>query len=142
MLVAPYTSSNSTPDLAATKLRVMKLILLLGLTKIDAWNWLASTTACGLFVSSQITWKSTIPRLPCTALKKGSTVALKFALVNASLNSKSWNLAAVYIAFSNMMNNLRTLILSNALGLLRRVLSPNRTVPSPGNVTIGLTLFL
>ena len=40
------------------------------------------------------------------------------------------------------MNNLRTLILSNAEGLLNKVLSPNSNVPCPGNDTIGLTLAL
>ena len=54
---------------------------------------------------------------------------LKFALVNSSLNSKSWNLEAVDIAFSKVMNNLLTLILSNALGEDKAVLSPNKIVP-------------
>ena len=58
------------------------------------------------------------------------------------MNSNSVNLAAVAIAFSRTINNLLTFILSNALGLARSVLSPNRTVPSPGNVVIGLTPFL
>ena len=40
------------------------------------------------------------------------------------------------------MNNLLTLILSNALALESKVLSPNNTVPWPGNVTNGFTLFL
>ena len=39
-----------------------------------------------------------------------------------------------------MINNLLTLIRSNALGFDNAVLSPKRTVPSPGNETIGLTL--
>ena len=69
--------------------------------------------------------------------------ALKLALVNESLNSNSWNLAAVEIAFSNTMNNLRTLILEKALeSLAASVLSPNNTVPCPENVTTGLTLAL
>ena len=38
------------------------------------------------------------------------------------------------------MNNLLTLILSNAEGDVNAVLSPNNTVPWPGNVTTGLTL--
>ena len=67
---------------------------------------------------------------------------LKFALVNSSLNSKSWNLEAVDIAFSKTINNLLTLILSNALGADKPVLSPNNTVPWPGNVTTGLILAL
>ena len=40
------------------------------------------------------------------------------------------------------MNNLRTLILSNADGVDNAVLSPNNTVPWPGNVVTGLTLAL
>ena len=40
------------------------------------------------------------------------------------------------------MNNLLTLILSNAEGVVNAVLSPKRTVPCPGNVTIGLILAL
>ena len=52
-------------------------------------------------------------------------------------------LAAVEIAFSKVINNLRTLILLNALeSLATRVLSPNNIVPCPGNVTIGLILDL
>ena len=58
--------------------------------------------------------------------------------MNSSLNSNSWNLAAVAIAFSRIMNNLLTLILSNALGFARAVLSPNNTVPLPGKATTGL----
>ena len=65
---------------------------------------------------------------------------LKFALVNSSLNSKSWNLEAVAIAFSKTINNLLTFILSNAEGAERPVLSPNRTVPWPGIVTTGFIL--
>ena len=38
------------------------------------------------------------------------------------------------------MNSLLTLILSNAEGDVNAVLSPNSTVPCPGNVTIGLIL--
>ena len=38
------------------------------------------------------------------------------------------------------MNNLLTLILSNALGEVKPVLSPNNTVPCPGKVTTGLIL--
>ena len=60
--------------------------------------------------------------------------------MNASLNSKSCDFAATAIAFSKTMNNLLTLILSNAEGLVRPVLSPNNTVPWPGKVTIGLIL--
>ena len=57
------------------------------------------------------------------------------------MNSKSENLDAVEIAFSRTMNNLLTLILSNALGEVKPVLSPNSTVPCPGKVTTGLILF-
>ena len=62
--------------------------------------------------------------------------------MNASLNSKSCDLAAVAIAFSKTMNSLLTFILSNAEGLVNAVLSPKRTVPWPGNVHIGLILAL
>ena len=96
-----------------------------------------------LFVSSHNTVKSVRPRLFLTSLKKGSTLFLNCALVNASLNSKSCDLVfAVAIAFSKTMNNLLTLILSNAEGVLSAVLSPKRTVPLLGNVTIGLILAL
>ena len=97
-------------------------------------NSFLSITSPVLFVSSQTTKKSVIPRLPCTSLKKGSTMFLKFALVNSSLNSNNWNLEAVDIAFSKVMNNLLTLILSNAEGAVNPVLSPKRTVPCPGKV--------
>src|SRR5210317_2293804 len=117
-------------------------MLLAGLMKISAINSFLSITSPVLLVSSHTTKKSVIPLLPCTSLKNGSTMFLKFALVNSSLNSNSWNLEAVEIAFSNTINNLLTLILSNADGALNPVLSPNRTVPCPGKVTTGLILFL
>ena len=66
---------------------------------------------------------------------------LKFALVNSSLNSNNWNLEAVAIAFSKVMNNLLTLILSKALGAVNPVLSPKRTVPCPMNVATDLLLL-
>ena len=116
-------------------------MLLAGLMKISAMNSFLSITCPVLLVSSHTTKKSVIPRLPCTSLMKGSTMFLKLALVNSSLNSKSWNLEAVAIAFSKVMNNLLTLILSKALGLARPVLSPNNTVPWPGKVATGLILF-
>jgi hypothetical protein len=56
--------------------------------------------------------------------------------------TKSWTLEAVDIAFSKMINNLRTLTLSNAEGAANPVLSPNNTVPCPGNVVTGFTLAL
>ena len=49
-------------------------------------------------------------------------------------------MAAVAIAFSRTKNNLLTLILSNALGLVKAVLSPKRVTPWPGKLTTGLTL--
>ena len=76
----------------------MKLIDLAGLTKIEHTNSFLSITESVLFVSSQITEKSTKPLLFLTSLKKGSTAALNCALVNASLYSKSCALAAVDIA--------------------------------------------
>ena len=120
----------------------MKLIDLLGLTKIEHTNSFLSITESVLFVSSHNTEKSMRPLLFLTSLRKGSTAALNCALVNASLNSKSCALAAVAIAFSRTMNNLLTLILSNAEGVDNAVLSPKSSVPWPGNVTIGLTLAL
>ena len=101
-------------------------MLLAGFTKISAMNSFLSITSPVLLVSSQTTKKSVIPLLPCTSLKKGSTMFLKFALVNSSLNSKSWNLEAVAIAFSKVINSLLTLILSNAEGADNPVLSPNK----------------
>ena len=71
------------------------------------------------------------------SLKNGSTKLRNCACVNSSLNSNSWNLAAVAIAFSRRINNLRTLIRSNALGFARAVLSPNRTVPLEGTYWIN-----
>ena len=96
---------------------------------ISAINSFLSITSPVLLVSSHTTKKSVIPLLPCISLRKGSTMFLKFALVNSSLNSKSWNLEAVDIAFSNKINSLLTFILSKALGVVRPVLSPNKTVP-------------
>ena len=107
----------------------MKLMLLAGLTKISAINSFLSITSPVLLVSSHTTKKSVIPLRPCTSLRKGSTMFLKFARVNSSLNSNNWNLEAVAIAFSKVINNLLTLILSKALGEVNPVLSPNNTVP-------------
>ena len=109
---------------------------------MSALNSFLSMTSPVLFVSSQTTKKSVIPLRPCTSLRNGSTIFLNCALVNSSLNSKSWNLEAVDIAFSKVMNSLLTFILSNALGADNPVLSPNKTVPCPGNVTTGFILAL
>ena len=117
----------------------MKLIALFGLMKISARNSFLSTTSPVLLVASHTTVKSVIPRLPCTSLKKGLTAFLKSFLVNSSLNSKSCAFAAIAIAFSSTINNLRTLILLNADSLDSKVLSPNNWVPFPGNVTTGFT---
>ena len=102
-------------------------------------NSLRSITSAVLFVPSQMTRKSVTPRRPCTSLRKGSTKLTNCALVNSSLNSKSDCLAAIEIVFSSTMNKRRTLILSNADACASNVLSPNSTVPCPGNVTTGLT---
>ena len=56
------TSSNEMPVLVATKVRPIKLIDLDGLIKMSATNSLLSIIAAVLFVSSQITLKSNIPR--------------------------------------------------------------------------------
>lgn len=119
-----------------------KLIDLFGLTKMSALNSFLSMTAAVLFEVSHTTKKSVTPRLPCTSLKNGSIIFLNCALVNSSLNSNSWNLEAVEIAFSKTINNLLTFILSNADGVDNPVLSPNNTVPWPGKVTTGLILAL
>ena len=95
----------------------MKFIDLFGLTYTSATNLFPSMTAGVLFDASQTTLKSVIPLRDFTSARKGSTAATKFALVKSSLNSNSWNLAAVAIAFYKTMNNLLTLILSKALGL-------------------------
>ena len=65
----------------------------------------------------------------------------KLVLVISSLNSKSWSLAAAEIASSMKINNLRTLIRSNADALPKPVLSPNRIIPAPGENITGLILF-
>ena len=71
----------------------------------------------------------------------GRTKAVRETIKRITANrDKMGHLDAVEIAFSKTMNNLLTLILSNALGDERPVLSPNRTVPVPGKVTIGLIL--
>ena len=60
------------------------------------------------------------------------------ARVNSSLNSNITFLPAAPIARSIPKNNLRTFILSNAVGLEAFVLSPNRITPSAGIFAIGL----
>ncbi len=93
-------------------------------------NSFLSITSGVLFDSSQTTRKSKIPRRPWTSRKYGSTRFTNCALVNWSLNSNREKRAARARAFSRTINNLRTLIRSNALGLDRSVLSPNNTIPS------------
>ena len=61
----------------------------MALMKIEHTNSFLSITESVLFVSSQTTEKSTRPLLFLTSLKKGSTVDLNCALVNASLNSNN-----------------------------------------------------
>ena len=139
--IALTTSENSTPDATATKLRLMKLIDLLGLIKISPLNSFLSMTDGGLLVPSQTTLKSMIPLLDLTSLKNGSMIETNWALVKSSLNSNKENRAALAIAFSRMINNLRTLILSKADGFAYSVLSPNKTVPCPGKDTTGLIPF-
>jgi len=58
----PPISSKFTPLDVAMKLRVMKLIDLVGLIKILATNSFLSMTLEVLLLSSQITLKSSIPR--------------------------------------------------------------------------------
>ena len=96
-----------------------------------AINSFLSITAPVLFVSSHTTLKSVIPRRPCISLKNGSTTLTNSALVNSSLNSNITFFAALDIALSTTKNNRRTLILSNALGRPKNVLSPNRSTPWP-----------
>ena len=104
-------------------------------------NSFLSMTSPVLFVSSHTTLKSTIPLLPCISLKKGSTRFLNCDLVKLSLNSNNENLDAVAIAFSNTMNNLLTLILSNADGLPSNVLSQTRLYLDLGMLLLGLYLI-
>src|SRR3990170_138032 len=101
-------------------------------------NLLLSITSGVLLVASQTTKKSVRPRLPFTSRRYGLIRFLNCALVKSSLNSNSVYLAATAIAFSRTINNLRTLILSNADGFSRRVLSPNKYTPRPGVDTTGL----
>ena len=107
----------------------MQLMLLAGFTKMSATNSFLSITSPVLLLASAITLKSLIPLRPCMSLRNGSTKFLNCALVNSSLNSNNWNLAAVAIAFSRSKNSLLTFILSKALGLVNAVLSPNKTTP-------------
>ena len=67
---------------------------------------------------------------------------LKFDLVNSSLNSKSWNLEAVDTAFSKVMNNLLTLILSKALGDDKLCFIKTRLYLSFQKVATGFTLLV
>ena len=78
------------------------------------------------------------PRFASTSLKNGSTMFLKFALVSSSFNSKSCASAALSRACSTVRNKRRTLILSNADANDSAVLSPNRSVPTPGFVIMNL----
>jgi hypothetical protein len=79
-----------------------------------------------LFVESQTTKKSVIPRRPLTSRRNGFTRFRNCARVKSSLNSNNVYLAETAIAFSRTMNSRRTLIRSKADGFSRRVLSPKR----------------
>ena len=111
-----------------------------GLIKSSATNSLRSITAGVLLDVSQTTKKSVIP---CCA-----TMSFKYALifernperVTSSLSSNRTALASDSTLDSILRKRRRTLILSNAEGDARAVLSPNNIAPDPGKVTIGLTL--
>ena len=87
-------------------------------------------------------WKLECSPLPIEDDKKGSTVDVNRDRENASLNSNKKDFAILAIDFSKKINNLRTLIRSNALGFANNVLSPKRRIPLPGSPTTGLTPFL
>ena len=122
------------------KFRVMKLIDLFGLIKMSATNSFLSMTSPVLLVASATTLKSVYLVYLEYLVKKGSTKFLNCALVNSSLNSKSWNLDAVAIAFSSSKNSRLTFIRSNALGFVNAVLSPKSVTPCPEKFTTGFTL--
>ena len=100
---------------------------------------LESITSLVLFVSSHITRNSSIPPSPWIVLKSGSTVFLNCDRVNSLLFSNSNCREALEIVFFRRINKRRTLIRSNAPGRGAPVLSPNKSVPSPGKVTTGFT---
>jgi len=58
----------------------MKLMDLAGLMNMSATNSLLSMIAAVLFVSSQITLKSKIPRFACTSRRNGSTIFTKLVI--------------------------------------------------------------
>ena len=100
------------------KFRVIKLMDRVSFSKMSATNSFLSMISGVLFVSSQITRKSWYLVEPERRARMAQSV-LKLCRVKRSFSSKRLNLAAVEIAFSRTMNNLRTLIRSNALGLAK-----------------------
>ena len=74
--------------------------------------------------------------------KIGVNVLTTLFLVKNVLGSKIKNFNVSRVLFSKSRNNLRTLILSNAVGLRCKVFWPNITIPSPGNCVTGLIAIL
>ena len=90
---------NSAPSLLLVKRRRTKLIDLVALIKTSATNWLESMISGVLFVSSQITRKSVIPRCPLMVSRRGVTAFIKRFRVISSFCSNNRLLAEVPITF-------------------------------------------
>ena len=112
-----------------------------GLMNSSATNSLRSITAGVLFEESQTTKKSVIPCCATMSFKYELIFERNPVRVTSSLSSNRTPLASASTLDSMLRNSLRTLILSNAEGEARAVLSPNSTAPVPGKLTIGLILF-
>ena len=93
-----------------------------------------------LLPSSICTLKANNPCLCCTDSKYGLTIFKNLLRVAAVFCSNNKNLEELAINFLTAINNLRTLILSNAEDLNWSVFWPQIQTPVCGNVAIGLIL--
>src|SRR6056300_1575153 len=99
-----------------------------------------SITSGVLFESSITTRNAYKPFLCWIDSKYGFTIDKKRFLVAAVLFSNTKYLVEDAMYFFTAINNLLTLILSNAEGLACSVFCPNTVTPCPGNVAIGFNL--
>ena len=117
----------------------MNSAVLVGCKKIAPFRMFLSITSGVLFVSSITTLKAYKPCLCWIDSKYGLTVFKNLFLVSVVFCSNIKNLLVEAIYFLTVINNLLTLILSNADGLLCKVFCPNALIPCPGNCAIGFT---
>ena len=119
---------------------IINSAVLAGWRKIAPLISFLSITSGVLFVSSITTLNANNPCLCWTDSKYGLTIFKNLVLVCKVFCSNTKNLEALAINFLSAINNLLTLILSNAVALSCNVFWPQIQTPVAGNVAIGLIL--